>query len=300
MSKYTTTFLEIARVLKGDFVEFAEAVELVKPFLFKRVMPFYNDNAEDKSIFQIQFIGHYMNYELGFETPDMFIGRLYNRLAIIMPRYTQLYKTMQLDLDDMLRTFSEEETREGTENGNNNFTNTLTHGLKTVTTSTDSGEATQTNNLTNAENRNLTKIEDRNLGNSRIETINQQTLNSDEPNTTILSNAYASNLQKVDADNQWTGTDTGTVETTDSGTVSTSNTGTVKNISSANGNVNQTNSGDDKTVNSGGHNINRNETVTRKGYNADKNRLLAEFRDNILNLNAMLISECADLFMQIF
>lgn len=299
MSKYTTTFLEIARVLKGDFVEFAEAVELVKPFVFKRVMPFYNGKEEDKSIFQNQFIGHYMSYELGFETPDMFIGRLYNRLAVIMPRYAELYKTTQLDLDDMLRTFSEEETRDVTENGSNNFTNTLTHGLTTVTTSSDSGEATQTNNLTNAENRDLTKLEDRNLGNSRIETINQQTLNSDEPNTTILSNAYASNLKKEEADNQWTGTDTGTVETTDHGTVSTSNTGTVKNTSTANGNVNQTNSGDDKTVNSGGHDINRNETVTRTGYNADKNRLLAEYRENIINLNKMIIDECFDLFMQI-
>lgn len=284
MAKYTDTFLELAYMLNGNWCDYTEAVELAVDYIFKRPIPFYNNNPEDISIFKHKFIDNYLTQELGFETPDMFIGRLYNRLNVIMPKYTELYKTILLDLESALQTYADNETKEISESGTNGFTNTLTHGLKTDTTSSDSGEATRTDNLTN--------LEDRNLGNSRIETINAQQLISDEPNTTITSNAYASNLQKNEADNQWTGTDTGTVERT--------NTGTVKNVSSTSGSVNTTNSGNDTTRNDGEHEASRQETINRSGFNADKNKLLAEFRQNILNLDMDIINECRDLFMQIF
>lgn len=300
MSKYTTTFLEIARVLKGDFVEYAEAVELVKTYIFKRVMPFYNNNAEDKSIFQNQFLGYYINHEIGFETPDMFIGRLYNRLAVIMPKYEQLYKTLSFDFEQALLTFSETEQGGLSETGTNGFTNTLTHGLKTDTTSSDTGSATRTDDLTALRTDNL-KTHLNASGNLTIHNLNnQQTLNSDEPNTTIANNAYASGLQKIEADNNQTNIETHNDTTDNTGTVTNTNTGTVSNSSTANGSVNTVNSGNDTTRNDGEHEFSRNHKVTRCGYQGNRNELVANFRDNILNLNEMIINECYDLFMQCF
>lgn len=284
MSKYTTTFLELAQALKGDFVSYTEAVEIVTPYIFKNPIPFYNTNPAAVSSFEAKFVSNYMDYELGFETPDMFIGRLYNRLAVIMPKYVQLYQTQAFTMEQALSTFSETVDSNSTENGTNGFTNTLTHGLKVATTSSDSGETTRTDNLSSNETRNLTR--------DANQTGNTEQLVSDEPNTTITSNAYASSLTKNESviDN----TDT------ESGTIGTTNTGTVKNVTSADGSVNTTNSGDDKTVNSGEHENTRTENITRSGFNGDRNKLLAEFRELILNIDEMIINDCADLFMQIF
>ena len=80
-----------------------------------------------KTDFEKSFVEFYYNYEIGFETPDMFKQRLKAKLNLIMPRYIEDFNKQTLITNPLML---EKTTRELTSGQNLNKD-------KTVTTSAD-------------------------------------------------------------------------------------------------------------------------------------------------------------------
>lgn len=308
MSKYTTTFLKIAEVKNNGFLPWQDAIELAKNYIFDFTVPFYNNNTDDLESFKNMFISHYLYEEIGAETPTQFKQRLYAKLTDIMPYYTDLYNSMSVKFEDIFETINLSAQGETKDIGTNGFKNTLTHGLQTSSERTEDLENLVTNNLTNSVKStveaNTDSTQTNNLKQVTTEDIDRQTLRSDEPQTTITNNAYASELNKEEGDNTFTTNNTGDVKNTGSAVTeeerTTTDTGTVRTTGDNIINGLVKNSGDDITVNAGEHDNTVNNNSSQKGFQGDKNKLISEYRQNIVNINLQIIHECEKLFMQIF
>ena len=60
---------------------------------FPSEFPFYIDDERMKQAFKEKFYLHYMNREIGYESPYLFVKKLEALLVIKMPYYRQLYET---------------------------------------------------------------------------------------------------------------------------------------------------------------------------------------------------------------
>lgn len=380
MAKYTTTFYDIAMMLKGGAVNYDEGVQLAASYIFTAPLPFYSNNQTEIENFKKKFIQHYFKEELGQETPDLFRGRLYTRLLEIMPKYQQLYQTMTYGLADLMNTVDVWVTTDHDSETNSENTDTLEHGHKIDTSEnssksgttendltnlrtdaletkrTDNLKTAQTDDFTNTRTDNLVNKLSNDLSATRTDNLkaqrtdnlsegttsesNSQQLVSDEPNTTIANNAYASRLdrQEITGSGSRTNTgtqtteNTGTEKTVNTGTQTTNNTGTQTTDNTGTRNIDNTgtqttdNTGTQTITNTGTvssneesehttgvinsgtdtHNVNMKENNQahdkhhRAGYEGDRNKMIAEYRNNILNLDLQIIAECQNLFMMIF
>lgn len=269
MSKYTLSIYEWAvGTIVNENATLDNVKQVAKSLVFNKDFQFYNDSVNDKNEFINKFINKYLYEEMGFETPALWRDRIYTRLNIKMPYYKNLYNTLINSLDDLQTVNSDTTTR--------NKSNTD----KIEESNSNSSKTDSTVNVTSSNN-NVTN-------NSNTETSttnnNSQNLRSDEPQSTITSNAYASLLERNENITNVNNAENNKSDSTD--------TGKSVSVSSA-----ERNESGNKSENRNGS---ENEVVTKEFTGSNKAEMYKTYRDMILNIDELLLSEFEDLFMMIF
>lgn len=95
MSVYTTTILTLVRQL-GTGKNLKEQIESAASQIFDFDYNIYNCNHISKNFkpyFEKQFLQKYLQYEIGFETVELFKINLESKLNLILPKYNLLFET---------------------------------------------------------------------------------------------------------------------------------------------------------------------------------------------------------------
>jgi hypothetical protein len=218
------------------------------------------DDANFKAQLEQQIIDYYYDYEIGFETPDMFKRKFKARWNRIISYYNKLYNTTLLDYNP-LSNYKLEEVLDQLATNNN----TQTTDMST------SANNTQKNTGTNT-------VE----GHGSDETTtNDSATNSDYPQQPIAGGSYASGAttgtatSNSDSTNDVTTTLDTTVTVTDSGT----NRGTISNETTQNTDYT-------KSI----------EGITGITYP----ELIEKHRDSLLRINDRIIEEMKPCFILVY
>jgi hypothetical protein len=234
LSKYTTTIYNILQniVPNSESLTPDELVEQGVSVFFDFSFPWYNDTGDGKSEFMTAYLTRYLNNEIGQETLGMhkqfFKGLMYENIEEMKQKYALL--------GDMPNVAGE---RRVTHNENINDTETSNTDAKQDIVSTDVSNQKQ----------------------------NSQSIHSDNPQVTISTNDYASEMDRGEA-------------STNNNTNSTSNS-TGQTDSNRVGNTKRT--------------LSENVTDTR---NSDK--YFNAISEGAYLINTILLKRCRKLFMQVW
>jgi hypothetical protein len=269
MSKYSTELRYICESLADKtestgYNSVSEVISTARPLIFNFTYPIHDPTHKEE--LETKILKHYYGQEIGFETYGRWHLELDKRMNEIMPYYNELYRLASLEynpLDDVNYT----KTHEGTHN----------EGETETVKNTDDGSSART--VSSSENGETS-------GNS---TSNTQALSlfSDTPqgkvnDFDIQGNVYLTNVTK-DTNN--------TVENdsrTSERTVSTNETSTFedeRNISRQNDR-----DGEDEFT----------ETMKGKVGTYSFGKLIKDAREQIMNVDMMIIDELQDLFMLVW
>lgn len=216
---------------------------------------------EYRILLEKKILMHYFNKEIGLETVALWKLYLEERLNLIMPYYNNLYKTTVREYDWLTDTNSHE-SYIGNKKLQENAKYDANGNVK------DSGEenfnGTGSSELTSTQNQ------------------NSKTLSSDLPQANYANIDYGTNLNE------------GEKTTTNSENVITKNDSTTNRSSTTDTTQNSTNDLQSNT----------DDIYTRDKVGAFGNRslteLLMQYRESLINIDAMVIHELADLFMTIY
>lgn len=269
MSKYSTELRYICESLAGEtesvgYNSVAEVISTARPLIFNFTYPIYNETH--RAELETKILKHYYGQEIGFETYGRWHLELDKRMNEIMPYYNELYRLASLDynpLDDVNYT----KTHEGTHN----------EGETETVQNTDEGNSSRT----------VSSSETGSTSGNNTNSNQSLSLFSDTPqgkvnDTDIQGNAYLTNVTK----DSNTGTETDS--RTSSRTVSTSETSTFedeRNISRQNDR-----DGEEEFT----------ETMRGKVGTYSFGKLIKDAREQIMNVDMMIINELEDLFMLIW
>ena len=95
MSVYTTTILNLVRQF-GTGANLKEQIESARQQIFDFDYNLYNCSnisSDFKGYFEKQFLQKYLQYEIGFETVELFKINLETKLNLIVPKYNLLFET---------------------------------------------------------------------------------------------------------------------------------------------------------------------------------------------------------------
>ena len=95
MSVYTTTILNLVRQF-GTGATLKEQINTARSKIFDFDYNLYNCSnisSDFKSYFEKQFLQKYLQYEIGFETVELFKLNLETKLNLILPKYNLLFET---------------------------------------------------------------------------------------------------------------------------------------------------------------------------------------------------------------
>lgn len=287
MSKYTTEIRFICETLAGvtpdsTYKSPQTVISEVWNQFFDFDFPIFDESY--RSVLCQKILKHYYTREIGAETFGLFKLWLDTRLNEIMPYYNQLYKTQLLDFNpfydvDLTRTHegkssgNENGTTSGEESGKSTFNNS---GRSASETSTDStNDTTSTSSGTNG-NTNIRLYSDTPQG--ALTGVESETYLTDATKT--MDNGTTSNSDHTTQ----TGNVNGTASTTDSRTGQTTDSKT------SSGTSTKALSSTDEWI----------ETVKGKQGTQSYASLLKEFRETFLNIDAMILDELADLFLNLW
>lgn len=228
-----------------------------------------------------RLLNHYKYREIGFETIGRFLDELRITMGEIMPRYNELFKTVEImaelpspfDNVDVVETFEEQKTNTSTSDTTTGSTTSGTSNDSTQTTGT-AEDSTQTTGTASSHNKHV---------------------NSKTPQDGI--SIPAEGIDSVDyADEaQWN------KDTSTTGGTSTSN-GSTSGSSTSNGSTSETSEGSANVINEGSETTTH--TYTKKGnqgvntYAHDMN----EFRTSIIDVMDQIVNDrrIRELFMLVY
>lgn len=234
LSKYTTTIYNILQniVPNSENLTPDELVEQGVNVFFDFSFPWYNETGDGKSEFMTAYLTRYLNNEIGQETLGMhkqfFKGLMYENVEEMRQKYSLL--------GDMPNVAGERRVKH---NENINDTETSNTGSKQDIVSTDVSNQKQ----------------------------NSQSIHSDNPQVTISTNDYASEMDRGEA-------------TTNNNTNSTSN---------------YTGQTDSNRVGNTKRTLSENETDTR-----NSNKYFSAISEGAYLINTILLKRCRKLFMQVW
>lgn len=320
MSKYTTEVRYICEYYAGltesvgnDKV--LDVIERSRDKVFDFDYPLYDEDY--KSVLETKILSHYYTREICEETVGLWKHRLYAKLNEIMPAYNKLYEVEARKIDPMTNILK---VVEG--NKDKNEESQSTDYSKTNGSKTDVGEVHNTTKVDSTEN----VADTRQTIYQSADTVNGEVTTSydnykestssidaynDMPQGTLAGTEYGdflSNVRDVSGDKSIDGSiteSTNDLKTEHSGNDTTSTSAS----NSANSNsdsdtdtVNRSNT--ESETNSNGSNTAKttDEYVEKiSGYEGiSYSKLLREFRDNLLNIDLMIINDLSDLFIQLW
>lgn len=250
--------------------------------IFNFDYPFYGTTVEEQNMnrisFQTQFVEHNLMREIGAETPELWQIFLRSRLNDIMPYYSELYRTTLFELDinapyHLVTTHNqkEQEKQGGTKN--------------TGTTENEKIEEDTSDIFNNIDN--LTRTINETDNNDY--TSHSDMKHSDFPQASYTNGDYVSTEDVGTAGGNDTINRTGT--DTDKRTQDTTRTLDRKNKRDR---INNVLEGWDTTNNG---TLDYIKDIKGHTSNAEILDSVEKWRNLIVNINMMIISDCADLFM---
>lgn len=295
MSRYTTELRYICETYAGlehseGFNKIDEIVDAAEPKLFDFSYP--QVDTVDYSRIHKKIMVEYYTREIGFETVGLFKLGLKRKLTAIMPYYNQLYETVDIKfnpLQDVDYTTTTSATNEGSRSQNTDKTNTET--LDVHNARTGSSNDTYTRNDTTKNTGTVKNITNSNShGTRKYSNTPQGGLDG------VISSNFLTEAEVVDNISTDDGTRTDDTQTVvsqneqveKSFTDTNAETGTRENIAKDNATM-QEKFMNDSTV-----------TVVGKQGGHTYVSMIKEYRENILNIDQMIVEECADLFMLIW
>lgn len=279
MSKYTTEVRYICETLSGmeesgGYSSVNAAIAGSRQQIFDFTYPIFDD--EYKEVLESKILKHYYTREIGFETYGLWKLKLDTKMNEIMPYYNQMYESARLEFDPLADT---DLTKTNTGSG----TKTDEGTLKKTGTQSDERDIADTGDI-------LNEHEDTRTLNTTDSTHNTSRF-SDTPQGGI------DGMSAVDEHDMWI-----TNATIDNGSLTKG--GTIKDVGTKRDTLNTKR--DDDNVRTLNLTDTRDFTIVstddyveklvgRRGFNSP-NKLLKEFRENMLNIDMMVINDLADLF----
>ena len=212
-----------------------------------------------------KIIAHYYENEIGFETANLFKFYLNNRLNEIMPYYNELYKVQKKIIDQnlLLNNVNLTETLSGSNSKQDSKSETSQNATTNNTTTTGTSQSASTSS-----------------GNSNSKNLFQDTPQGTISSTDIDAQTWATNL------------------TLDRNTTQNA----INDSSNSSGTAQNTING--STNNSGTYNTNGTNNYLKSiiGNNGNKFNIdiLNDIKNNLMNIDMMIINDLNELFMQIY
>lgn len=262
MSKYTSSLYNYFKnQVAGDDDNFKKHYKDLFDFNFQ----FYADKETLKNEFIEQFCEFYLFDEIATETIELFKIKLKNKLNLIMPKYSDLWKAKE-QYDDVFvyRKYDETFTGQTNDNGNSNTSSNSTSSATATDSETFENESTtvSTGSATASDKTTATR--------------------SDTP-TVPISSDYYSEKNITDVANNHTTSDNSTANDESTRRQSKETSGSDTSTSAT------------TTANTSTDSSERHITETSGNYAT----LSAEFLAKVNSFNNMIIDECNELFMQI-
>lgn len=226
--------------------------------------PIWDENY--RSVLNQKFIDRYLFREIGAETPDRWAHYLKTKMNEIMPYYNDLYQTTTLQFNPLYTT---------------DMTETRTLSKEDDTTSTSSSTGIMENTAAGA-----VKTDTKQDLTTTEGVRDDKTISSDTPQgniniANVETGGFASAVgvsQKGEQINSSSGEDSGETTSTQSN----------ESLSST-------------TANATGKLTTTEEYVKNlSGYTSSPNTAIKEYRQNLINIDIMILDELADLFMGVY
>lgn len=290
LSKYTTEVRYICEQKAGltESVGFNSVDSVISNSWNKIFTDFPIFDESYRSVLCSKILKHYYTREICAETVGLWQLWLNEKMNLIMPYYNELYKTTVLEFNPLY-----DVDYETTGTRNDKYDETNENNSNSDFTRTDNLTAKRTDDLSQNRTDNLNQTRTDNLSNSSNST--SYDLYSDTPQGAldgVENETYLTNARKQTENNSGTNTgtqkvdNTGTQTVDNTGTQTMTNTGTQKNegSESSTGAKNYTNAND------------YSEHVVGKRGGQSYASMIRELRDNLLNIDAMIIDELEELF----
>ena len=267
MSKYTTQVRYICESLAGlteskGYNDVNNIIETAAPKIFSFDFPMFDENY--RSVLEKKILKHYYTREIGLETYGLWKLKLDTKMNEIMPYFNQRYQSETLQFNPL---YDFEVTRDHTLNKDETG--------KLVGTATNNGISSNTGNVTDAGTSSQTDAN----------TATRKNKYSDTPQGTIGNVENGTYLTNAEIDDTTTNNQSD-IESKNTRTLNT------KNEVNNNTNTNTTNN-----VNSTEDFV---ERVRGKQGSGSYSKLLAEYRQTMLNIDMEVIDSLSDLFMNLW
>lgn len=266
MSRYTTEVRYICESLAGldKSVGYSNVNEVIEKSRNRIFPPFEIFDESYRPVLETKIIKHFYTREIGCETFGLWQLRLDAKLSVIMPYYNKLYKAINIDIPVI-------------DNVNMNVEHNI--GRNSDTKVSDSTDITATSNTeTNTETNTTTNTKTDNTASSK-------TRHSDTPQGSLKD--LESNEYMTDA----------TISDTTQSVNSNSSSNTSGNTSSNTSNNNNSKSNSDTNAKS-------TEEYAERRWGKEGTTtyisMVNEYIEKMKNIDAMIIRELEDLFMQIW
>ena len=264
--------------------------EMLNNPLTREIFPtdylFYDDEPSVKEEFERKFIEHFYYREIGFETPFIFKQRLNALLLLKMPYWIKLYQT-ELESKginfllnkDLKETFIREIESQNTMTGNSS--------LEQTNKGTSSNETTQTTSGTMSSS---SESDGTHSGTNTAST--KESLLRDGVATATLSDDYLTGTSSSD------GTTSQSATTND--TTSNTTTNELTSSGSATSSDNMTSTGS-SSQNDTGKTLEKTELLSQGNIGITSSAdLIKGWREVLINMDEIIISECEKLFMRLY
>ena len=264
--------------------------EMMNNPLTREIFPtdylFYDDEPSVKEEFERKFIEHFYYREIGFETPFIFKQRLNALFLLRMPYWKKLYQTELeskginfLFNKDLKETFIREIESQNTMTGNTSLEQTNNGTASNETTQTTSGTMSSTNESESTQSGTTTST-------------GKESFLRDGVATASLSDGYLTGTTSSDGTSSQTDSTNGSSSATSKDELSSSGTATSSGNMTSSGTSSQNDTG--KT-------LEKTELLSQGNIGITSSAdLIKGWREILINMDEIIISECEKLFMKLY
>lgn len=314
MAEYTTEVRSICEFYAGLKVSegqksVVQIIDRSRDKIFDFDYPMFDEQY--KPVLETKILSHYYTREIGEETVGLWKHRLYTRLNEIMPKYNKLYEVEARKIDPMTNIFKK---IEGNKKGDSESTDDRTIEMfgtdKSNESAHDNKDGTKNSQVHDA-GRIANTGEDTTTDTTSYENYSEKLKHvdkySDTPQSGIegLSEGFLTNARQVNDEKTLEGKTIDESKTKHGLTTDSENDSTTRDITSeiADSTRNQEDTTQRHTSDKNKNNAKTTDEYVEQiaGYEGvSYSSLLKEYRDNILNIDLMIINELSDLFFTLW
>ena len=264
-----------------------------------------------KPVLETKILSHYYTREIGEETVGLWKLRLYTRLNEIMPKYNKLYEVEVRKIDPMTNIFKK---IEGNKKGDSESTDSRKIDATVNGTTSDVSDSEKRQNVTDISGGRTDQ------SHNGKDTVTDERYYEDYKEKNHHTDKYSetpqSHFESLDAGFLTNARDVNDEKSFEGKEINKSTSQYDSGISEVSNNTTNKNTVDNETANSrrteetkkSTEDVNENKAKTTDEYveqiagyeGVSYSKLLKEYRDNILNIDLMIINELSDLFFTLW